>query len=178
MYKPYKSLLKLLTYLYHSLYFYYFSILIFNKNIGLVSQCSYTLNLLSITLKLFGLTKLFITERIFEIIKCRLEDEKEHPLPLHLEPLPLPRDAICMFPTVGTILRVIGDRANEKLALRSLNTGKWVKFLNIIFEVHAGLWRGVLMPFTKVRYIPSENRIVSQRQRLLSLQSSHHSQTS
>ncbi|KAK9266176.1 hypothetical protein L1049_027241 [Liquidambar formosana] len=98
-------------------------------------------------------------------IETKLEDEMEHPLPLHLEPLPLSRDILCTFPTVGTILRVIVDQGNEKLALNLINTGRWVKFLKIICEVDVGLWHGVLLPFTRLRYMPNEDRIVSQCQR-------------
>ncbi|EEF31902.1 conserved hypothetical protein [Ricinus communis] len=88
-------------------------------------------------------------------------DSKDNPLPLQLEPEPLPRDILCTFPTVGTVLRVIIDKGNEKHVLHLLGTGKWVKFLNILCEVHAGLWRGVLTGFTKLCYMSNENRLIS-----------------
>ncbi|KAI5330546.1 PREDICTED: protection of [Prunus dulcis] len=95
----------------------------------------------------------------------KLEDEMHHPLPLHLESLPLPRDTLCSFPSVGTVLRVVSqDIENDNLHL--LKTGEWVKFLNLLCEVHAGLWRCVLTPFTKLRYTPNEDRLKIERQRL------------
>ncbi|RVX17732.1 Protection of telomeres protein 1b [Vitis vinifera] len=98
-------------------------------------------------------------------VQTVLEDEMDNPLPLQLESLPLSRDILCTFPTVGTILRVIVDQGSEKLSLHLLKVGKWVRFLKIICEVHAGLWRGVLMPSTKLRYMPDADLLVSQRQR-------------
>lgn len=99
----------------------------------------------------------------------RLEDEKDHPLPLHLEPLPLPRDVLCTLPQLGTVLRVIFSQGIEKHCLHLLKTGYWVKFVNVLFEVEGGLWRGVLTPFTKLRYTPNEDSLVLERQRLLVL---------
>lgn len=99
----------------------------------------------------------------------RLDDELNNPVPLQLEPVPLPRDVLCTFPTVGTVLRVIFDQGMQKHLLHFLHTGKWVKFLNILCEVHLGLWRGVLMPFTKLQYTPNEDHLVSAWQRLLLL---------
>uniref|UniRef100_A0A5B7BNF8 Putative protection of telomeres protein 1b-like isoform X1 n=1 Tax=Davidia involucrata TaxID=16924 RepID=A0A5B7BNF8_DAVIN len=94
------------------------------------------------------------------IIKSKLEDEMENPLPLQLEPFPLSRDILCTFPAVGTVLRVIVDQGSEKLGLHLLKTGRWVKIVNIIFDFHAGLWRGLLMPFTKLRYLPNDDHLV------------------
>ena len=99
----------------------------------------------------------------------RLEDERDHPLPLHLEPLPLPRDVLCTFPLLGTVLRVIFYQGIEKSCLHSLNTGKWVKFVNLAIEIDGGLWHGVLTPFTKLRYTPNEDNLVLERQRSLIL---------
>lgn len=98
----------------------------------------------------------------------------DNPLPLQLESFPLSRDILCTFPTVGTILRVIVDQGSEKLSLHLLKVGKWVRFLKIICEVQAGLWRGVLMPSTKLRYMPDADLLVSQRQRLFLFQFIHH----
>ncbi|KAJ8771983.1 hypothetical protein K2173_027160 [Erythroxylum novogranatense] len=97
-------------------------------------------------------------------INTKLEDEKDNPLPLQLEPLPLPRDVLCRFPTVGTILRVIIEKGYEKHALHFLNAGKWLKFIDILCEVHAGLWRGVLTRFTKLRCTSEDDSLVLARQ--------------
>ncbi|KAM4114457.1 hypothetical protein ACJW30_04G069300 [Castanea mollissima] len=75
----------------------------------------------------------------FQWRHLRLDDELNNPVPLQLEPVPLPRDVLCTFPTVGTVLRVIFDQ---------------------------GLWRGVLTPFTKLQYTPNEDHLVSAWQRL------------
>ena len=67
----------------------------------------------------------------FFTMNDRLDDELNNPVPLQLEPVPLPRDVLCTFPTVGTVLRVIFDQGMQKHLLRFLHTGKWVKFVNI-----------------------------------------------
>ncbi|XP_015882717.3 protection of telomeres protein 1b isoform X1 [Ziziphus jujuba] len=108
-------------------------------------------------------------------IPTRLEDEKDHPLPLHLEPLPLPRDVLCTLPQLGTVLRVIFSQGIEKHCLHLLKTGYWVKFVNVLFEVEGGLWRGVLTPFTKLRYTPNEDSLVLERQRIYDLRLSSRS---
>lgn len=100
-------------------------------------------------------------------MNCRLEDEMNCPLPLQLESLPLPRDLLCTFPTVGSILRITFDRGIEKGHLYLLNNIKWVKFVNMRLEVHAGLWRGVFTPFTKLRYTPDGDGLILERQRWL-----------
>ncbi|XP_059640034.1 protection of telomeres protein 1b-like isoform X2 [Cornus florida] len=97
-------------------------------------------------------------------IPSKLEDEMENPLPLLLEPFPLSRDILCTFPAVGTVLRVIVNQGNEKLGLHLLKSGRWVKFINIIFEHCSGLWRGLLMPFTKLRYWPNDDHLVLKSQ--------------
>lgn len=99
-------------------------------------------------------------------IETKLGDEMEKPLPLQVEPLPLARDILCTFPTVGTILRVIVDKGNnDKLGLKFLRTGKWVKFRDIICQVNAGLWHGVLKTFTRLQYMSNEDHFVSNLQR-------------
>ncbi|KAJ4848372.1 hypothetical protein Tsubulata_020439 [Turnera subulata] len=93
-------------------------------------------------------------------IDAKLEDEMNNPLPLQLEPFNLPRDLLSTLPTVGTILHVIIDKGNEKHLLHLLNAGKWMKLLNILCEVHAGLWRGVITSFTRIRYLPDEDSLM------------------
>ncbi|XP_061354650.1 protection of telomeres protein 1b [Gastrolobium bilobum] len=99
-------------------------------------------------------------------ICAKLEDETNSPLPLHLEPSPLSRELLCTLPTVGSILRITFDVGIEKNHLHLLNIGKWIKFINMRLEVHAGLWRGVFTPFTKLRYTPNEDCLIIERQRL------------
>ncbi|XP_071903411.1 protection of telomeres protein 1b-like [Coffea arabica] len=99
------------------------------------------------------------------LVEPKFEDEKEDPLPLQLEPFPLPRDVLCTFPAVGTVLRVIIRRGNEKLDLNVLKSGRWVKFVNLKCESHAALWCAFIMPFTKICYLPDDDDIILQRQR-------------
>ncbi|KAK4787845.1 hypothetical protein SAY86_011678 [Trapa natans] len=98
-------------------------------------------------------------------IQTRVIDEMNAPLPLHLEPESLSRDILSTFPPLGTILRVFLDRGNKNIRLGVLKAGQWINFANIICEVHAGLWRGVLMPFTKFRYISNNCRYALKCQR-------------
>ena len=119
----------------------------------------------------FGGFKFLVVYKIsnFFTMNDRLDDELNNPVPLQLEPVPLPRDVLCTFPTVGTVLRVIFDLGMQKHLLRFLHTGKWVKFVNVLCEVDSGLWCGVLTPFTKLQYTPNEDHLVSAWQRLLLL---------
>ena len=87
------------------------------------------------------------------VLNCRLEDERDIIIPLQFESLPVTRDFLCTFPTVGTILRVAIDRGNVNHVLHLLEIGKWVKFFNVYFEVQGGFWRGVLTALTKLRYV-------------------------
>ncbi|MED6201503.1 hypothetical protein PIB30_095650 [Stylosanthes scabra] len=102
------------------------------------------------------------------IIRSKLEDEMNCPLPLQLESSPLPRDLYCTFPTIGSILRIAFDGCIEKSGLHLLNNVKfkWIKLVNMRLEVHAGLWRGVFTPFTKIRYTSAEDNLIITRKRL------------
>lgn len=90
-----------------------------------------------------------------------------NPLNLQREPELLPRDVLCTFPRVGTVLRVIIDGSNKNCQLGFLNTGHWAIFHEIVCEVHDGLWYGVLISTTKLRYIPQDHRNILCYQRLL-----------
>ncbi|PIA42356.1 hypothetical protein AQUCO_02000069v1 [Aquilegia coerulea] len=81
-------------------------------------------------------------------LSCRtkLNFELEDPLPLQLEDSLLPRDVLCEFPTVGTVLRVIVDQA--------------------ICEERFGLWCSHLKPSTRVRILSDEDITVTDRQRI------------
>lgn len=88
----------------------------------------------------------------------------EDPLPLQLEASPLSRDTLCTFPPVGTVLRMVTDRGNKKLGINFLKPNKWVKVVQVKCEVHAGLWRAVLMPSSMVYYLPN-NDLILERER-------------
>lgn len=97
-------------------------------------------------------------------IEAKLENEMEDPLPLQLEASPLSRDTLCTFPPVGTVLRMFTDRGNKKFGVNFLKPNKWVKVVQVKCEVHAGLWRAVLMPSSMVYYLPN-NDLILQRER-------------
>lgn len=98
------------------------------------------------------------------VIDNKIEDEGEKPLPLQLEPFQLPRDILCTFPPVGTVLRVILG-SSEKLGLNTIKTGRWVKLINLKCEVQAALWSATIMHFSKLCYLPDDNDLVLQCQR-------------
>ncbi|XP_028752411.1 protection of telomeres protein 1b-like [Neltuma alba] len=99
-------------------------------------------------------------------ISANPEDEMHDPLPLHLEPEPLPRELLCSFPTVGSILRITYGKDIEKNHLKFLDVSKWVKIVNMHLEVRAGLWHGVFIPTTKLRYTPKDDNLIQERERL------------
>nr|GMC78465.1 protection of telomeres protein 1B-like isoform X1 [Ipomoea batatas] len=98
-------------------------------------------------------------------IKSNLEDEKENPLPLQLEPIPLSRDVLCTFPPVGTVLRVTVDSGDIKLGLNCIKTGRWVKLIGLECEVRSSLWCAVLKSFTKLCYLSDDNDLVLKHER-------------
>ncbi|KAK9688774.1 hypothetical protein RND81_09G010200 [Saponaria officinalis] len=98
-------------------------------------------------------------------LQSKLDDEIKNPLPLQVEPQSLPRNILCSFPTVGTTLRVSVQHKNANLIIPSLTTGRWVKFINMTFNVQGGLWCGVLTQETKLRFVPSDDSYILERQR-------------
>ncbi|KAL2554820.1 Protection of telomeres protein 1a [Forsythia ovata] len=98
-------------------------------------------------------------------IEAKLEDEMEDPLPLQSEPSPLSRDTLCTFPPVGSVLRMVTDRGNKKIGINFLKPNKWVKVVQVKCEVHAGLWRAVLMPSSKLYYLPDDDNLILERER-------------
>ncbi|XP_071706562.1 protection of telomeres protein 1b-like [Rutidosis leptorrhynchoides] len=95
-------------------------------------------------------------------VHTKLDEEIENPIPLQLEGSPLTRDILCTFPSVGTVLRMkTPDRGNDKIALHSLKkAGTWVHLKNISFEVRFGLWCGILLPKTRLSYLPDDDDLV------------------
>nr|ACJ49160.1 protection of telomeres 1 protein [Helianthus argophyllus] len=90
-------------------------------------------------------------------IHTKLDEEFDNPLPLQLESIPLSRNVLCKFPTVGTVLRMTNGNCNEKLGLHLLKPGKWVQFKNINFEVRYGLWCGILLSKSKFSFLPDDD---------------------
>ncbi|XP_059443421.1 protection of telomeres protein 1a-like isoform X1 [Corylus avellana] len=93
-------------------------------------------------------------------LDTNLNDEEQNPLPLHIEQFLLPSDILCTFPRVGTVLRVMTDKAHEKFGLNFNGIGKWVRFRNMTCEVHFGSWKGLLTSSSRVRYLPENHDIV------------------
>lgn len=92
----------------------------------------------------------------------------DNPLPLHIEPEPLPKELLCNFPKIGSILSLTWDTDIQKNHLKSLLDGKWVKIINVSLEVRAGLWHGILSPNTKLRYTPKDDTLIQERERWFS----------
>ncbi|BAT72621.1 hypothetical protein VIGAN_01004300 [Vigna angularis var. angularis] len=98
-------------------------------------------------------------------ICSNLENELKNPLPLQRDHLSLPRDILCTFPTVGTILRIIFHIGVEKSHFHLLTIGKWVKINNLRLKLYAGLWHGIFTVQTKLQYISNEDQLIAERQR-------------
>lgn len=108
--------------------------------------------------------------QLIDVLKnYRLEDEFSDPLPLKIEPIPFSRDFLCEFPTIGSVLRVVIDESIGKHGFDVLHAGTWVTVVNMLCEVHEGLWRGVLTPSSKVHYMSNNDSIVLEQQRSLLL---------
>ncbi|XP_023519966.1 protection of telomeres protein 1a-like isoform X3 [Cucurbita pepo subsp. pepo] len=82
-----------------------------------------------------------------------------------LGPWVLPRDVLCTLPPVGSILRLIFDKGIEKQSLSMLNTGKWMKFMNVLCEMQVGTFQIVVTTFSKLRYTSNEDNTIQLRQR-------------
>ncbi|XP_077234684.1 protection of telomeres protein 1b-like [Tasmannia lanceolata] len=96
-------------------------------------------------------------------------DDGDNQLPLLLEPLPLPRNVLCTFPCLGTILRVVRPKIvrtpsrviiDKELGLQVQGGGQWVKLRNLSYEVRFGLWQGVLWPSSQLRLLSNEDKAV------------------
>ncbi|GAA0145442.1 DNA metabolism protein [Lithospermum erythrorhizon] len=98
-------------------------------------------------------------------VMTELNDEMENPLPLGLEAFPFPRDVLCSFPDVGTVLKITFNQCKEKLGITFLKSGKWAKFINLKCQTRSGLWHAEIMPYTRLCYLPEDNDNVLQRQR-------------
>lgn len=78
----------------------------------------------------------------------------------------MPRDILCILPPVGSILRLIFDKGIEKQSFSMLNTGKWMKFVNVLCEMQVGSFQIVVTTFSKLRFTSNEDIAVQFRQRL------------
>ncbi|KAI5679335.1 hypothetical protein M9H77_10285 [Catharanthus roseus] len=97
-------------------------------------------------------------------IESKLKDENENPLPLQIEQFHLPREILSSFPTVGSVLRVIIG-LDEKPGFDFLKIGGWVKLCNLRCDIHASMWFGTIMHFTKVCRLPDDDELILEKQR-------------
>ncbi|XP_015880193.3 protection of telomeres protein 1b isoform X1 [Ziziphus jujuba] len=92
---------------------------------------------------------------------------KDSEIPLGIEPVPLARHIICQFPCVGTVLRVTVDQGLKDIGLHFKGIGKWVKFRNIRCEEHSGLWHGLFLPSSRIRFLSENDDSVLQCKRTI-----------
>ncbi|XP_058092744.1 protection of telomeres protein 1a-like isoform X3 [Magnolia sinica] len=98
-------------------------------------------------------------------IQMNLDDEARIPLPLQSEQSPLSRDVLCTFPCVGTVLRFTVGKFFEDIGLQLQGRGQWVKFRNITCQLQSGLWKGVLLPTSKIRLLSDKDSAVKHCER-------------
>ncbi|XP_026423586.1 protection of telomeres protein 1a isoform X1 [Papaver somniferum] len=100
------------------------------------------------------------------ICQSVLSTEVENPFPLQFEELPLPREVLCTFPSVGTIMRVMAAKTKNEGGPLVPNSGTWVKILCILCKARFGLWYGECTSSTKLWILSNEDSSVTQRQRI------------
>lgn len=62
----------------------------------------------------------------------------------------LPRNILCKFPCVGTVLRVITEMQIDELLRQLPGIGHWVKLRNMTCRTQSGIWEGVMTHTSKV----------------------------
>ncbi|KAJ1287366.1 hypothetical protein BS78_02G004400 [Paspalum vaginatum] len=85
-----------------------------------------------------------------------LDADAVESLPLHLEGEPLPREVLCTMPCVGTILRVFSERSIKEIFHLQKNI-YWARFCNITCKQEFGIWKGILVPSSRVRLLSHED---------------------
>ncbi|KAL6845837.1 hypothetical protein ACP4OV_024412 [Aristida adscensionis] len=84
---------------------------------------------------------------------------------LHLEEAPLPREVLCTMPCVGTVLRFFVNRSlRETFHLQ--RKIYWARFCNITCKQEFGMWKGILLPSSRVRLLSHEDGSVLDRLRM------------
>ncbi|KAB1217630.1 Protection of telomeres protein 1a [Morella rubra] len=92
-----------------------------------------------------------------------LDNEEQNPLPFQIEQFSVPKDILCTFPRVGTILQVMTNDVHENFGLCFEGIGKWTKIRNMTCEIHLGLWRGLLLSSSRFRFLPHNDCAVLER---------------
>eukprot|EP01018_Ginkgo_biloba_P006001 Gb_37932 [translate_table: standard] len=67
-----------------------------------------------------------------------------------------PRNVLCEFPCLGTVLRIFVDMHIGELRSRMPEIGHWVKLRNITSRIQSGLWEGVMVSSSKVYNLSSD----------------------
>uniref|UniRef100_A0A0D3FWU7 Kinesin motor domain-containing protein n=1 Tax=Oryza barthii TaxID=65489 RepID=A0A0D3FWU7_9ORYZ len=94
-----------------------------------------------------------------------LDNESVSPPPLHLEGAPLPREVLCTLPCVGSVLRVFSNRFFKEML--HLQKGiYWARFCNMTCKQQFGMWKGILLPSSRVRLLSNEDGSVADRLKL------------
>ncbi|KAF0890474.1 hypothetical protein E2562_002837 [Oryza meyeriana var. granulata] len=91
-----------------------------------------------------------------------LDSKSVSPPPLHLEGAPLPREVLCTLPCVGSVLRVFANRLFKEIP--HLQKGiYWARFCNITCKQEFSMWKGILLPSSRVRLLSNEDGSVVDR---------------
>ncbi|XP_031285788.1 protection of telomeres protein 1b-like isoform X1 [Pistacia vera] len=90
----------------------------------------------------------------------KLEDEKQNPLPLQIESVPLDHNILRQFQPIGTVLRIMADKTHENLDKHFRAVGKWVRLLDVTGQISSGIWHGFLKPSARVRFLSDDNNVV------------------
>ena len=99
---------------------------------------------------------------LFGLVECSLDNESVSPPPLHLEGAPLPREDLCTLPCVGCVLRVFSNRIFKEML--HLQKGiYWARFCNMTCKQQFGMWKGILLPSSRVRLLSNEDGSVADR---------------
>lgn len=86
-------------------------------------------------------------------------------VPLHLEGAPLPREVLCTLPCIGTVLRVFTNKFSKEI-LHLQKDIYWARFCNITCKHEFGIWKGTLLPSSRVRLLSNEDGSVVERSKM------------
>ncbi|XP_021318209.1 protection of telomeres protein 1b-like isoform X1 [Sorghum bicolor] len=91
-----------------------------------------------------------------------ISDAEAVQLPPLLEGPPLHREVLCTMPCVGTVLRIYSNRFIKEV-LHMQKGIYWAKFCNITCKEEFGIWKGILLPTSRVRLLSHEDGSVVDR---------------
>jgi hypothetical protein len=91
-----------------------------------------------------------------------VDSEAVESSPLYLEVTPLPREVLCTMPCLGTVLRVFVSRFLKEVFHLQKNI-YWARFCNIACKQEFGMWKGILLPSSRVRLLSNEDGSVVDR---------------